>query len=177
MSSRSSCHLQPRNTRSAHIFVNHHEQLHPDVSRVVGRRVDPPRIPIFLLLVSIHSLSSFPPSSNACFSYVRIRRKQQTFFIFIHQQDHVIHHLKEEIVTALSGFDAATHGTAAADAATITSVDDLKLMDVRGVELHDNDNCPIASLTNDQELHVVFRISDDEYESVDIQYYADATES
>ena len=56
------------------------------------------------------------------------------------------------------------------------AVEDLKLMDVTGMEVNDTDDCPIASLTNDQELHVVLRISDNEYESVYILPYADATD-
>ena len=45
---------------------------------------------------------------------------------------------------------------------------DLKIMDTAGTELLDRDQ--LTKLVNEQELHVVFRISDDEYEPVQVQY-------
>ena len=87
-------------------------------------------------------------------------------------------------MTALSGFvDTNRSGTPTTnnddddddESPPSLTVDDLKLMDVTGMELDDENENGITSLTNDQELHVVFRISGDEYESVDIQY-ADATD-
>ena len=45
---------------------------------------------------------------------------------------------------------------------------DLKIMDTAGTELVDRDQ--LTKLVNEQELHVVFRISDDEYEPVQVQY-------
>ena len=84
-----------------------------------------------------------------------------------------MNHLKKEIVTALSGFDG--------DAPHL--MDDLKIMDKTGMELVDKsqqqqggggdqrDNTfDFQNLVNGQELHVVFRISDDEYEPVQIEY-------
>jgi hypothetical protein len=90
-------------------------------------------------------------------SYIRIRRKQQTFYVLCEPNVHDADHLKSEICTAL-----------AADA---PEKDDMKLMDTAGDELSED----LSKLENEQELHVVFRISDDEYEPVDVRN-ADMTE-
>ena len=126
-------------------------------------------------------------------SYVRIRRKQQTFFVCIPSNVSSADYLKDEIITALSGlrnpYDAEPTTTATStnrrhrmqnndddeeEDATETenpqtlTRHDLKIMDTAGTELLDLDQ--LTKLVNEQELHVVFRLSDDEYEPVQVQY-------
>ncbi len=48
-------------------------------------------------------------------------------------------------------------------------------MNVAGVELTEDTELS-ATLVNDQELHVVFRISDDEFEPVQIHYADNAAD-
>ena len=82
---------------------------------------------------------------------------------------------------ALSGFhDNATNATYDNDddddddndGTFSPPVQDLKIMTVAGVELVEETDLA-TTLVNDQELHVVFRISDDEYEPVQIEYADD----
>jgi hypothetical protein len=84
---------------------------------------------------------------------VRIRRKEQTFCIFCQPDHHGPDHLKEEVYRALSGFEPEP-----------VEVSDMKLMDTTGKEVTD-----LSKLNNEQELHVVFRISDDQFEPVDVR--------
>jgi hypothetical protein len=116
-------------------------------------------------------------------SYVRIRRKHQTFFIFVDPTIHGVNYLKKEIVTALSGFnDNASNPTyddndddADDNGSPSLPLQDLKIMNVAGVELTEDTELS-ATLVNDQELHVVFRISDDEFEPVQIHYADNAAD-
>lgn len=64
-------------------------------------------------------------------------------------------HLKQQVATALAGFSDDDP----------VEVDDLKIMDTAGTDLED-----LSKLENEQELHVVFRISDEEYEPVQVQH-------
>lgn len=84
-------------------------------------------------------------------SYVRIRRKQQTFYVLCEPNVHDANHLKTEICTAL--------------AAEAPDQADIKVMNTAGDELGGD----LSKLENEQELHVVFRISDDEFEPVDVR--------
>ena len=88
-------------------------------------------------------------------SYVRIRRKLQTFYVFCQPDVHGVDHLKQQVATALAGFSDDDP----------VEVDDLKIMDTAGTDLED-----LSKLENEQELHVVFRISDEEYEPVQVQH-------
>lgn len=89
-----------------------------------------------------------------CFlcSYVRIRRKQQTFYVLCEPTVHGADHLKSQVRLALQ--DDAPE-----------SLDEMRLMDTGGTELDED----LSKLENEQELHIVFRISDDEYEPVDVR--------
>lgn len=87
-------------------------------------------------------------------SYVRIRRKLQTFYVFCQPDVHGVDHLKQQVATALAGFSDDP-----------VEMDDLKIMDTAGTDLED-----LSKLENEQELHVVFRISDEEYEPVQVQH-------
>ncbi|KAI2502621.1 hypothetical protein MHU86_11815 [Fragilaria crotonensis] len=115
--------------------------------------------------------------------YVRIRRKHQTFFVFIDPTMHGVNYLKKEIIMALSGFnDNANNPTFDNDdddddnyGTSSLPVQDLKIMNVAGVELKEETDLA-TTLVNDQELHVVFRIADDEYEPVQIQYADNAAD-
>jgi len=82
--------------------------------------------------------------------YVRIRRKQQTFCVFCQPQQHTPDFLKDQIKEILAQFDTAEDR-------------EMRLMDTAGEEVTD-----LKTLKNEQELHVVFRLTDDEFEPVDI---------
>jgi hypothetical protein len=125
-------------------------------------------------------------------SYVRIRRKQQTFYVCIPSDVSSADYLKDEIITALSGLrhesDADTSASStnrryrmhndndyeedeeddATENPNALTRQDLKIMDTAGTELLDRDQ--VMKLVNEQELHVVFRLSEDEFEPVQVQY-------
>mmetsp|Transcript_28 Transcript_28/g.28 ORF Transcript_28/g.28 Transcript_28/m.28 type:complete len:112 (+) Transcript_28:47-382(+) len=88
--------------------------------------------------------------------YVRIRRKKQTFYIFCKKDEHTPEYLKEEVYRTMNQFDEE-----------YTDENDehpeMKLIDSAGQEIKDCKN-----LTNEQELFLVFRLTDDEFEPVDV---------
>ena len=76
---------------------------------------------------------------------------------------------------ALSGFNGKADDNDNNDGTLSPPIQDLKIMTVAGVELVEETDLA-ATLVNDQELHVVFRISDDEYEPVQIEYADDVAD-
>ena len=115
-------------------------------------------------------------------SVVCIRRKHQSFYIFVEPLQHSVQYLKEQVRIALRGvpkndnntnYNSNNHDNDDDDDDNDNIVDlcpleDMKLMTTTGKELlHAED---MASLVNEQELHLVYRIAENEYEPVQIQY-------
>eukprot|EP00540_Astrosyne_radiata_P002790 CAMPEP_0116852384 /NCGR_PEP_ID=MMETSP0418-20121206/17262_1 /TAXON_ID=1158023 /ORGANISM="Astrosyne radiata, Strain 13vi08-1A" /LENGTH=100 /DNA_ID=CAMNT_0004484539 /DNA_START=129 /DNA_END=431 /DNA_ORIENTATION=- len=95
--------------------------------------------------------------------HVRIRRRNQTFYVLCHASQTAIH-IKQEIALALQGHDEDPP----------SDPSEMKLTDPTGKELEDEDS--LQSLSNEAELHVVFPIADDEWEPVEIVEYEAGTD-
>jgi len=101
-------------------------------------------------LLSLSLVSSFTVS----FSYIRIKRRNQTFCLLCNNTDS-IQSVKEQLaMAAKQHLDDAEVGA-----------DDMRLLWNDSI-LHDTDT--LHELKDDSVLHLVFKVADNEYESVDI---------
>lgn len=86
-------------------------------------------------------------------SYLRLRRKNQTFFILCQPTQNVAF-LKTQVEIALKDRDEET------------TSDCMRLLDPTGTVMEDDDT--LEGIANESEFHVVFSIADDEWEPVDL---------
>jgi hypothetical protein len=96
------------------------------------------------------------PTTNPTQSHVRIRRKNQSFFIMCVPSQTALY-LKHQVAQCLHEHHLEN---------APESPSQLQILTAEGTVLEDDDS--LENLTNEQELHVCFPISDNEWEPVDI---------
>mmetsp|Transcript_27612 Transcript_27612/g.40602 ORF Transcript_27612/g.40602 Transcript_27612/m.40602 type:complete len:97 (+) Transcript_27612:134-424(+) len=83
--------------------------------------------------------------------YACLRRKNQTYFVMFDSQQHKALYLKEQVALALG---------------EETKPEEMMVKQPDGTVLNDDD--ALDHLQNEQVLHLVFQIADDEWEPVDL---------
>jgi hypothetical protein len=100
-------------------------------------------------------------------SYVRLRRKNQTFFILCRQpsQD-TVGFLKQEVAKALEGRQDEEQESSA----IAVEASDVRIIQPTDGTVLDDDNATMEGLKIENEaiLNVVFKIADNEWEPVDL---------
>jgi ferredoxin len=103
---------------------------------------------------------------NIVIRYLRIKRRNQTFCVLCQETD-TIGHVKEKLIEVMQQHDIRLGGAAC------TAAEMRLLKASNGEPIHDSNSdgentIQAAQLKDDQVLHLVFRMTDDEYEPVEI---------